>query len=74
MAPPRANDSKAAVFLREAALAFAAHASVEPENDFDQKGQRLNTALLRAAVEYAAVQADDLRAFDLGRLFREQYK
>lgn len=53
MASPRANDSKAAVSLREAALAFAAYASIESEDQFDRKGQRLNRALLTAAVEYA---------------------
>jgi len=53
MAPPRANDSKAAVSLREAALAFAAHAAVEPEDQFDRRGQRLNRVLLSAAIEYA---------------------
>ena len=44
---------KTAVKLREVALAFAKHSGMESEDQHDRKGQRLNKALLKAAINYA---------------------
>lgn len=59
MKPPACNTHPSAVRLREAALAFAKHAATEPKDDKDKEGQRLNRALLAAAIKYARV-GDDL--------------
>ena len=53
MKTPLANTSKEAVALRQAASAYAENTKAKIEDDFDKKGQRLNRALLSAALNYA---------------------
>jgi hypothetical protein len=53
------KDSKlrrATIKLRRAAIAFGRGVDEEPADDHDKKGQRLNTALLKAAREYARTE------------------
>ena len=48
----RSNASAEARALREAALAFAGHASREPLDDEDSVGQKLNRRLMNAALAF----------------------
>ena len=52
MRDPIANSSKEAIKLRTAAMNWAYYRE-EPADDEDTKGQRLNRALLKAAIAYA---------------------
>jgi len=50
---PRANTSKEAVALREAAIDFGKHAADVPSDPYDRDGAHRNRALLAAAIRYA---------------------
>jgi hypothetical protein len=56
---PAKNSSSQAVLLRKAALAFSKHAPLTVADSTNEKGRRLNLALLNAAIAYARV-ADPL--------------
>lgn len=60
MKEPILNQHPTAVALRIAAIAFGKRSGVEPEDDHDREGGRLNRELLRAALAYAEAVKSEL--------------